>query len=217
MTDLGDTAFRCGAGTGLSRTMKFFTLHRSPGVTRACWFSIARRINHAGIGPLALRGRRRGFALGVPGCAGVGARPTGSARAALSACRVAGDSQSWRPRPVCAGTPGAPHGRPPLRSRCLPDWVFGSDGRAKRRFGPCCRGWTPQTWIAGSGRCSRQWPTGKTMPMYRPGCVSTVCSGQDEAITGPGPIECRHARCSLRSSAVERQMQVDHVLRCTSR
>jgi len=37
--------------------MEFFTLHRSPGVTRACLFSIARRIDHAGVGPLA--GQRR--------------------------------------------------------------------------------------------------------------------------------------------------------------
>ncbi len=37
MTDLGDTAFRCGAGMGFSRTMEFFTLHRSPGVTHARW------------------------------------------------------------------------------------------------------------------------------------------------------------------------------------
>src|SRR5208283_6006360 len=91
MTDLGDTAFRCGAGMGFSRTMEFFTLHRSPGVTHARWFSIARRLDHAGVGPLARRGRRRGSALGVPGCTGVGAGPTGSARVALSACRVAGD------------------------------------------------------------------------------------------------------------------------------
>src|SRR6516165_3587440 len=73
-------------------------------------------------------------------------------------------SRSWRPRPGCAGTPGSPRGPPPLRRKCSPDWVFGFDGRARRRSGRCCRGWTRLTWIAGSGRTSPQPPPPRRWP-----------------------------------------------------
>jgi hypothetical protein len=87
-------AFRCRAGTGFSRTMKFFTLDRPVGVARACPCSIACRVGCPDVAPLARRRVRRSARVGVSGCVGVGAGSTGSARSPVSAGGVAGDCDS---------------------------------------------------------------------------------------------------------------------------
>ena len=54
-------------------------------------FSITRVVDCRGVGSMARRGPRRGAAIGVPRCAGFGARPAGPARSPVSAGWVAGD------------------------------------------------------------------------------------------------------------------------------
>ena len=71
-------------------------------------------------------------------------------------------SRSWRPAAVCAGMPVADvGGHAPAEVLSRLGTRF--DDR-RRRSGPCCRGWTRQTWIAGSGRTSRQWPPPRRWP-----------------------------------------------------
>jgi len=71
--------------------MKVLIPYRSLGVARACPFSITRALGCRGVEPLARRGPRRSVEFGIPGGAGVGARPAGSPRAPVPAGGVVGD------------------------------------------------------------------------------------------------------------------------------
>lgn len=90
--------------------MEFFTLHRLPGVARACLFSITRVVGRRGTGSMARRGPRAGAGQRVPRRARDGARSARSTRAALPAGGGCWQSRSWPPRPGCAVTPGSPPG-----------------------------------------------------------------------------------------------------------
>ena len=111
---------------------------------------------------MACRGARAGVARRVPRGSRLGAGPAGSARATLLADRAAGDRDPgdrggdarlrwvWHLGAHCTGGCAGAVGDPVPHSR------------ARRRFGRCCRGWTPPIWTGGWVPTSRRTSRGPT-------------------------------------------------------